>query len=183
MNIKNSPIIGDIVLDNISTLTAKLTERTSFMGAINPLKTAKEINVMLDSNSRIILTGDSYISSLINDVTDNSNIYANGHKLYVGGVETTINQGEYEEWSYNIQIEETSTTAGTLEYQDDNEEGNKVLAYSLIGAGGALVVVTVILIVVKRKKTAKRVKEEEAMLSQVENNNMKKPWENKGQNG
>lgn len=40
----------------------------------------------LDSNSKIKLTGDSYVTSLKNADKTNDNIDFNGHKLYANGV-------------------------------------------------------------------------------------------------
>ena len=48
---------------------------------------AKEIKLVLDKNSKIKLTGDSYISELEDTDTSYSNIDLNGYKLYVGGKE------------------------------------------------------------------------------------------------
>lgn len=176
MNVKNSPILGDIILDNFSTLTVSLNKRTSFMGTINPYRVAKEISVTLDAGSRIILTGDSYISSLVNGVTDNSNIYANGHKLYVAGTEVSINQGEYEEWKYDFSKSEVVTN--NTEVTDKTDDKNDLM-YWLIGVGGVTTILLVIVVgvILKKQKKAKRINEESAMLIQAENNNMKKPWD------
>ena len=46
---------------------------------------AKEIKLVFDKNSKIKLTGDSYISELEDTDTSYSNIDLNGYKLYVGG--------------------------------------------------------------------------------------------------
>ena len=50
---------------------------------------AKDGNVTLklDKLSKITLTADSYITSLDNADSSNSNIDLNGYKLYVNGVE------------------------------------------------------------------------------------------------
>ena len=48
-----------------------------------------EVNLVLDKDSTITLTGDSYVTSLKNADSTNSNINLNGYKLYVGGVELT----------------------------------------------------------------------------------------------
>lgn len=57
-----------------------------YEGTINADNAAKEINLVLDSNSKIKLTGDSYVTSLENADKTNSNIDFNGYKLYVNGV-------------------------------------------------------------------------------------------------
>ena len=85
----NQKVSGNIVVDSISTLSMKLTKSSSYEGTINSSNEAKEINLVLDSNSKIKLTGDSYISSLEDADTTYSNIDLNGYKLYVGGKELT----------------------------------------------------------------------------------------------
>lgn len=52
---------------------------------INGDNTTKSITLKLDKNSNIKLTGDTYITSLDNADTTNSNIDLNGYKLYVNG--------------------------------------------------------------------------------------------------
>ena len=89
LNAKNQKITGNILVDSISTLDLSLKNGSTYSGTINNENTAKTINISLDSSSNITLTGDSYIASLNNDITDNSNINFNGYKLYVNG--TAIN--------------------------------------------------------------------------------------------
>ena len=54
-----------------------------YKGTINSDNTAKSITLKLDKNSKITLTGDSYITTLDNENSTNSNIDFNGYKLYV----------------------------------------------------------------------------------------------------
>ena len=58
---------------------------SSFKGIIDA-KDA-EVNLTLDKASTITLKGDSYVTSLTNADSSNSNINLNGYKLYVNGVE------------------------------------------------------------------------------------------------
>ena len=85
----NQKVSGNIVVDSISKLSMKLTKSSSYEGTINSSNEAKEINLVLDSNSKIKLTGDSYITTLEDADTTYSNIDLNGYKLYVGGKELT----------------------------------------------------------------------------------------------
>lgn len=62
-----------------------LKTSSSYEGAINSDNSAKEINLTLDKSSTIKLTKDSYVTSLENEDTENSNIDFNGYKLYVNG--------------------------------------------------------------------------------------------------
>jgi hypothetical protein len=85
MNNTNQSLSGNINVDNISTLEMNLT-RSLYSGTINKDNIAKSIKIKIDKDSQITLTGDSYITSLENEDSTNSNIDFNGHKLYVNGV-------------------------------------------------------------------------------------------------
>lgn len=167
---KNDGIFGDFVIDDVSTLTANLTEKAYLMGTINRAKTAKEINLVMDKTSIVVLTGDSYISSLTNEDAENSNIYANGHKLYVGGTEATINQDTPPEYTRDSESE----TEAEVEVKED-----KTWLYWLLGAAGVAFVIALIIvfIILSKNKKNKRAFEEQQALAQVEHNNMKRPWE------
>ena len=81
----NEKIQGNIVVDSISTLDMNLTNKSSYEGIINNSNSAKNIKITLDKNSKLILTGDSYISELNDEDETYSNIILNGYKLYIGG--------------------------------------------------------------------------------------------------
>lgn len=83
--LKKQEVTGNIVVDTISTLSMSLTSNSSYTGIINGDKKAHEINLTLDKSSKIKLTGDSYVTSLDNEDSSNSNIDFNGYKLYVNG--------------------------------------------------------------------------------------------------
>ena len=84
LNMANQKATGNIVVDSISKLTMNLTSGSSFSCAINSDNTG-EVELTLDSSSEVNLTGDTYLKSLTNADTTNSNIHTNGHKLYVNG--------------------------------------------------------------------------------------------------
>ncbi|MBR0412118.1 MAG: hypothetical protein IJI47_00930 [Eubacterium sp.] len=84
LNATSQTLKGNIEVDNISTASITLTKST-YEGTINGDNTAKEITLKLDKDSKITLTGDSYVTSLENADTTNSNIDFNGHTLYVNG--------------------------------------------------------------------------------------------------
>lgn len=86
LNLTNQEASGNIVVDSISKLTMNLTSKSSFEGNINNSKEG-EVNLTLDKTSSITLTGDSYVKTLTNADSTNSNINLNGYKLYVDGVE------------------------------------------------------------------------------------------------
>ena len=87
LNLTNQKVDGNIGVDEISSLTMNMTS-SSFKGIID----AKdgEVKLTLDKSSTITLTGDSYVASLTNADSSNSNINLNGYKLYVGGREYKI---------------------------------------------------------------------------------------------
>lgn len=84
LNLTNQTVAGNIVVDSISKLTMNLSQNSSFTGAINN-ENAGEVNLVLDSTSSLTLTGDTYVNSLTNADSTNSNINLNGYKLYVNG--------------------------------------------------------------------------------------------------
>lgn len=86
LEMSNQEVEGNIVVDSISTLDLTLSDSSVLEGTINGSNTAEEINITLDSSSKLVLTGDSYITSLSNADTTNSNIDFNGYTLYVNGV-------------------------------------------------------------------------------------------------
>lgn len=89
LNLTSQQVGGNIVVDELFTLSMTLENSSSYEGTINVENKAKSISLKLDKNSHIKLTGNSYITSLSNDTSDNSNIDFNGYKLYVDG--TAIN--------------------------------------------------------------------------------------------
>ena len=86
LNLTNQEVEGDIVVDSISKLTMNLTNGSTYKGAINS-SNAGEVNITIDKTSSITLTGNTYVKSLTNSDTTNSNINLNGYKLYINGVE------------------------------------------------------------------------------------------------
>lgn len=63
----------------------ELTDSSSFEGSINSSNEAKSITLKLSKNSKIKLTGDSYVTSLDDEDTSYKKIDFNGYKLYVNG--------------------------------------------------------------------------------------------------
>ncbi len=84
LNLTNQTATGNIVVDSISSLTMSLKNSSKFQGAINSDNTG-EVSLTLDSSSTLTLTGDTYLKSLENADSTNSNINLNGHKLYING--------------------------------------------------------------------------------------------------
>ena len=88
LNLTNQEAIGNIVVDSISTLTMNLSNGSTYTGTINNSNEG-EVSLTLDKSSSITLTGNTYLKSLTNADSTNSNINLNGYKLYVNGVELT----------------------------------------------------------------------------------------------
>lgn len=84
LNAKNQSLRGNIIIDNISTLEFNLVN-SAYRGMINNSNIAKEVKLKIDSDSKIILTGDTYVTSLENEDITNSNIDFKTYKLYVNG--------------------------------------------------------------------------------------------------
>ena len=59
---------------------------STFKGAINN-NNEGEVSITLDQSSTLTLTGDTYIKSLSNEDSTNSNINLNGYRLYIDGKE------------------------------------------------------------------------------------------------
>jgi hypothetical protein len=60
-----------------------ITNGSNLKGAINTANASKNIKITLDKTSTWTLTADTYITSLDNAVSDNSNINLNGYKLVI----------------------------------------------------------------------------------------------------
>lgn len=89
LNATNQEIKGNIVVDEISTLSISLKNNSIFEGIINSSNKAKSLELTLDKTSKIKLLGDTYLTSFNNEDSSNSNIDFNGFKLYING--KTIN--------------------------------------------------------------------------------------------
>ncbi|MBR3142192.1 MAG: hypothetical protein IKF09_03470 [Clostridiales bacterium] len=79
--LNNQTLEGDIIVDSISMLNMNLASGTVYSGAVNA-DDEGDVYVTIDSGSKWILTGDSYISSL---TCDAGAIDLNGHTLYIDG--------------------------------------------------------------------------------------------------
>ena len=78
MTLTNQDIEGDIVVGSSSSLTLTLVN-SSIKGTINADKTASKLDITLDADSTITLTGNSYYTSLTNSDSDNSNIISGSY--------------------------------------------------------------------------------------------------------
>jgi len=82
-DLSGQTVTGDILVDSISELTMSIADSSTYTGAIDSDGTeAAALSVTLDSTSKWILTGDSYVTEFNGDM---SNVVTNGHTLYVNG--------------------------------------------------------------------------------------------------
>ncbi len=79
LTLTNQDIEGDIVVDSVSGLTINLIG-SNIKGKINEANTAAKISIILDADSSITLTGNSYYSSIVNEKTDGSNLINGTYK-------------------------------------------------------------------------------------------------------
>ncbi len=77
---------GNLVADNISSISATLKNSSALNGSINTANTAKAAELTLDASSTWNVTTDSYISCLSDSAgisgTSITNITGNGHTVY-----------------------------------------------------------------------------------------------------
>ena len=138
----NQKISGDFIIDNISTLDLTLENGSVINGAINSSNNAKNVSLTISSDSVVSLTKDTYIDSLENEVSDNSNIYSNGlYKLYVDSKEVEINSSVYDNSNF-VQSNNTDTIS--------NSNSNNFIFYLIICFVIILVGSCIIIIVKKR---------------------------------
>lgn len=83
LNLNKQEVEGNIYVDSISTLEITLEDSSLLEGQINNENIAKSIKLKIDKDSKLVLTGDSYITSLDDEDETYSNIDFNGYKLYV----------------------------------------------------------------------------------------------------
>ena len=143
LNISSQSIEGDIVVDSISTLNMKLDNKSIMTGSIDNNNEASNVTLSISSDSILSLTKDTYVDSLENELSDNSNIYSNGeYKLYVNGKEVSINSGKYDA---NKNVTVTKTT--------EKESKSNYIIYII--AGGVIILSFVIILIIR--KTKKRI--------------------------
>ena len=108
----------------------------------------------MSSDSVLSLTADTYLDSLTNDDSTNSNIYSNGqYKLYVDGKEVSINSGTYD--ASNVTSNTTDTTDTTGLTNDNTNNQNNNIIYYIIGGVALLVVIGIVSFIIVKKKKSK----------------------------
>jgi len=145
LNMINQKANGDIIIDSISTLALTMKNKSVLVGSIDSDNQAKQVSLSLSSDSILSLTADTYLDTLENEVSDNSNIYSNGkYKLYVDGKEVSINPETYDL---------SSNTKEATTVTNNNSKTNSNMIYYIVG--GVIIILLVVcgtVIVIKRKK-------------------------------
>ena len=73
LNLKNQNIEGDFIIDSISSININLVN-SQIKGAFNSDNTASKLSINIDKDSSIILTGNSYYTSITNEDSTGKNI-------------------------------------------------------------------------------------------------------------
>lgn len=148
LNMTNQKVSGDFIIDNISTLALTMKSGSVIVGAIDKENQAKNVTLSMSSDSVLSLTADTYLDSLTNEDSTNSNIYSNGkYKLYVNGKEVSINSG-----SYNSSNVTSNTTNKTTTTSDNTNNQNINILYYAIGGITLLVVIGITSVIIIKKK-------------------------------
>ena len=82
LNTKKQTISGTIDADSISSLTLNILEKSNLTSTINSNNTAQSVNLNLSSDSTWTVTGNSYLTVLVDNDTNLSNINDNGYTVY-----------------------------------------------------------------------------------------------------
>ena len=144
---------GDIILDNLSTLSLVLSDSSFYMGTINGSNTASSVNVTIDATSQLILAGDTYLTSLDNADADNMNIYSNGYKLYVAGGEVEVNGSEAPTAPEATVEEKTDAdTTGTVVPSSTPKQETDYTPFIVGGAAILVIILAVVAFVSHNKK-------------------------------
>ncbi|WP_157003203.1 hypothetical protein [Ralstonia sp. A12] len=96
-NAYGETLTGDVIVDSVSTaaliLKTSSAAASQLTGAINTADTGRSVTLTLDSTSKWIVTGTSYLTSLTDADSTYSNITCQtaGCKVYVAGTAISIN--------------------------------------------------------------------------------------------
>jgi hypothetical protein len=184
--LESEATLGNIHGNKETSLVINLKGNTSYTGAINGNKKMGKVSLRMLSSTRWILNGDTYLTAFRNDDAKNSNVYANGHKLFVNGKEVSINQGEPSvDWvidkgdGENKKKTETEEKTETPEEKERKKEKAKLVKlFKIVGyAFSGMMIVTAILLEIYYRKKQKNL--EKKTLERASKNKMKKPWDKK----
>ncbi len=146
LTLSNQIAYGDIVLDEISTLSMAISKKSYYKGAINKDNKSTKTSLTIDDNSIFVLEGDTYLNTLTNSVNDNSNIYSNGYTLYINQEKVDINESTPPEPESEVESTEKEVVTNTL---------SKKNMYMILGSIIALLLLLIIVTIIKKNKKSK----------------------------
>lgn len=161
LNMSNQNVKGNVIVDDVSTLVFNLDNESVFQGAIDYADSAKKVSLKLSKDSVVSLTSDSHIDFLENEDSTNTNIYLNGHKLFVNGLEVSGNNTPYNSENtettveQQTQVSEIVTESVTSADKDNNGVDNNLLTIIIIVSTAVLIAILIIVIVSVKKSHAK----------------------------
>ena len=103
MNATNQILNGNISVDAISTASFVLKSST-LTSTINNENKAKEVDISLDSSSKWIVTGDSYVTTLTLENNDLSLIEDHGYTIYYDSSASSWLNGQTITLSYGVNL-------------------------------------------------------------------------------
>lgn len=81
MNVQSQTLNGDVLTDNLSSVTLNLLGGVVYRGALNPTNYTGSMNISLSADCHWSLNGDSYVTVFENADTSCSNIISNGFNI------------------------------------------------------------------------------------------------------
>lgn len=148
INLDKQIIEGNVEVDAQADTNITMKNKSRMQGAL--LGNNKNIDVTIDKTSFIILTGDSYLANLNNEVKDNSNIYLNNHTLYVNG-EKVEGSNDTPPSLYEDEIKSKDKQEETVEKKVKSSINLTIAIISIVIT--LVIVITIILIItIKRNK-------------------------------
>ncbi len=85
INCISQTLAGPVIMDEASSFSLNLAQSSLFSGSINQSQSSQDVSVHLDGTSKLMLSGDCYLSEFVNEDSTNSNITTNGFHIYVNG--------------------------------------------------------------------------------------------------
>ena len=163
MAISKQNTIGAIEVDRFSTLSLSFKDKSKYQGAINQANNAKRVTVSLSADSIIVLDNDTHIDRLDNEDSSNQNIYANKHKLYVGGEVVKINEGETVP---TVTVDPSKTGADKEPAEEPEEKPQQVNIAALVALMGVAFFFIIVILIVMAVNKSKKAKAAQAAAAQ-----------------
>jgi hypothetical protein len=85
ITLNNQEVEGDIILDNSISMQLNINEGSVFTGCMNTSQESVYLNVYMDENAKLNLTGDCYVAEFVrsnDEEFDFQNIEDNGYTIY-----------------------------------------------------------------------------------------------------